>query len=150
MRIDGWHAAYGDIVPTAFLAAYDVDPERVAWRERALRAPDPAQVTLVAEVDGAVVGAAHLAPADARTAELNTLYVSPAAWGTGAGIALLVEGFARMPQPEQVLWTFEQNARAQAFYVRHGFALDGGRRVLDLGGPAVEVRLHRAAPRPAP
>ena len=148
VRVDGWHDAYREIVPPAFLAAFAVDPERVAWRERALRDPAPGHVTLVAEHDGALVGTAHLAPTDEGAAELLTLYVSPAAWGTGAGTALLVDGFVRMPQPEHVLWTFEQNARARAFYGRHGFVPDGGRRVLDLAGPVAEVRLRRAAPGP--
>lgn len=144
VRIDSWQGAYAGIVAPDYLAAYGLDAQRVAWREAALAHPDPAQVTLVAEDDGRVVGAAHLAPAGERTAELLTLYVHPDAWRCGAGSALLVEGFARMPQPGQVLWTFEANARARAFYERHAFLPDGARRVLDLGGPTAEVRYRRS------
>ena len=160
VRIAGWRAAYGGIVPAAFLEALLVDEERVAWRERSLREPEPYDVVLVAEQDGLVVGAAALGPAQsadpgpnsdedldpATTAELRTLYVAPSAWGTGVGGRLLDEGFALLPHPQQVLWTLERNASARRFYERRGFVHDDRSRVLDLGGPVVEVHYRRARP----
>ena len=51
-----------------------------------------------------------------------------------------------MPQPEQVLWTFEGNARARRFYERHGFVADVGRQALPIPGDPVEVRYRRLSP----
>ena len=148
VRIAGWHAAYGGIVHPDLLRDLALDEERVAWRERWLSDPPPGEVTLVAEVEGRVVAGAFLWPArdGEDAAELASLYVEPDLRGAGLGGALLEEGFARMPQPQQVLWTFEDNAPARRFYERRGFALDGGRQVLPILGDPVEVRYRRVSP----
>jgi ribosomal protein S18 acetylase RimI-like enzyme len=143
IRIAGWHAAYGAILHPDVLRAAVVDEERVAWRERWLADPAPGQVTLVAEVDGQVAAGAFLRPMSEGEAELASLYVDPVRRGTGLGRALLEEGFARMPQQEQVLWTFEDNTPARGFYERLGFVLDGGRQALPMLGEPVEVRYRR-------
>ena len=148
IRIAGWHAAYPGIVHPDLLRDLVLDEERVAWRERWLAAPPPGEVTVVAEVDGGVVGGAFLWPARELkgAAELASLYVEPALRGGGLGRALLEEGFARMAQPVQVLWTFEENAPARAFYERRGFAADGARKALAMLGEPVEVRYRRLSP----
>lgn len=68
----------------------------------------------VAELAGQVTGFA------AREAEgLHALYVAAAARRAGIGSALLRACQAQVQRLE--LWTFQANAGAQAFYVRHGF-----------------------------
>lgn len=143
IRIAGWRAAYGGIVHPDLLRDLALDEERVAWRERWAADPAPGEVTLVAELDGEIAAGAYLRPTPEGEAELASLYVDPVRRGSGLGRALLEEGFARMPQPEQVLWTFEANAPARAFYERLGFALDGGRQALPIKGDPVEVRYRR-------
>jgi ribosomal protein S18 acetylase RimI-like enzyme len=149
IRIAGWRAAYRGIVHPDLLRDLALDPERVTRRESWLAEPPAGQVTLVAEVDGVIAAGAFLWPARDEDldpdghAELATLYVDPAYWRRGLGSALLEEGFARMPQPVEVLWTFEQNAPARRFYERHGFAPDGARKPLPILGEPVEVRYRR-------
>jgi ribosomal protein S18 acetylase RimI-like enzyme len=147
IRIAGWHAAYGGILHPDVLRGAVLDEERVAWRERWLADPVPGELTLVAEVDGDVVAGAYLRPSPEGEAELASLYVEPVRRGSGLGQALLEEGFARMPQQEQVLWTFEANAPARRFYERLGFATDGGRQSLPMLGDPVEVRYRRTRSR---
>jgi ribosomal protein S18 acetylase RimI-like enzyme len=68
----------------------------------------------VAEQGGQVTGfCAHDA------GEVNALYVAQAARGQGVGSELLEQ--LQMKQQHLGLWTFLANARAQAFYQRHGF-----------------------------
>ena len=152
VRIAGWHAAYAGILHPELLRGLVVDEERVAWRERWLAAPPPGEATLVAEVDGTVVAGAFLWPArdddlDPATAgELASLYVEPGLRGRGLGSALLEAGFARLPQPLQVLWVLEDNAPARRFYERHGFVTDGARKALPILGEPREVRYRRLSP----
>ncbi|MGV9840189.1 hypothetical protein ACWDUL_39155, partial [Nocardia niigatensis] len=47
---------------------------------------------------------------------------------------------------DTALWVFEENPRAQAFYKKYGFELDGERRV-EAFTPAMQVRMVRRAPR---
>jgi GNAT superfamily N-acetyltransferase len=49
------------------------------------------------------------------------LYVLPAAQGRGLGSSLLAT--AKAEEPELLLWAFQRNARARAFYERRGFRL---------------------------
>lgn len=58
--------------------------------------------------------------------ELASLYVGSAHRSSGAGSQLLDEIIG---QQSAYLWVFTANARAQDFYLRHGFAADGGRLV---------------------
>jgi GNAT superfamily N-acetyltransferase/chorismate mutase len=61
-----------------------------------------------------LVGFANLSPH-----WLNSLYVDPAAQGTGVGSALLEVVKSRL-DGGFALWVFESNAPARAFYERHG------------------------------
>ncbi len=91
--------------------------------------------TLVAVRDGEVVGFVHGAPTRdddldaARVGELFMIYVSPDAWGTGAGrrlIATFVERIRAAGFSECVLWVLDDNPRARRFYEASGWRLDGG------------------------
>ena len=149
IRVAGWHAAYGGLVDADFLRSYAVEEERVARREAWLAAPVDGQVMLVAEDGGVLRGMAFLLPSRDDdlddVAELAALYVEPSCRFSGIGSALLVEGFARMPQPAQALWVLEGNAPARRFYERHGFVADGSRKLLEMPGFPPEVRYRRAA-----
>jgi len=168
-QAETWREAYRDVVDPAYLAAVGV-PERVAsW---GLRIASPARHVVLARVPDAASGTsdddARDAPgADARgevagvvswahgdlrhdpfdldLVELTTLYVGAAHRGSGLADALLREALG---DGAAYLWAFERNARALAFYARHGFVADGTRK-LDVPTGAWERRLVRPA-RPAP
>lgn len=136
VRLRGWQAAYRGIVPDGYLDGLVAEPARRAE----LISGRNGVTTLVAEDETGVVGMAAHGPArDGEDAqELYALYVDPDRWRAGAGTSLLAacEGVS-------VLWVLEDNAQARAFYGRHGFAPDGARQVLDLGGPVPEIRMRR-------
>lgn len=69
----------------------------------------------VAQRHGVVVGFAANDGCD-----LDALYVAGSARGQGVGTALLEH--LKQGQDRLVLWTFQANSPAQAFYLRHGFA----------------------------
>ena len=81
--------------------------------------------TLVAERAGELVGFACQGPGRGEPGglELYALYTRAAWWGTGLGTALLAGSLGDLPA---YLWVLEGNARAIAFYEKHGFRLDGG------------------------
>jgi GNAT superfamily N-acetyltransferase len=75
----------------------------------------PNQVVLVAELEEGVVGFIAIAGE-----WVEHLYVAPSHQGIGIGDALLHK--AKKLRPESLmLWNFEQNHRARAFYERRGF-----------------------------
>lgn len=156
VRVDGWRVAYLGLVARDLLADLVVEDDRVAALTAAFAGPAAHEVNLVAAQDGAVLAMARLCGCrdedgvPEAVAELRALYVAPGSWARGLGGRLLDEGFARMPQPVQVLWTLEGNTRARRFYERRGFVLEGAGRVRNLGEAASEVRYHRRRPAAVP
>jgi 2-(1,2-epoxy-1,2-dihydrophenyl)acetyl-CoA isomerase len=66
-----------------------------------------------------------------------------AAW-YGAGVAHDLMRAVLDPTTDTSLWVFEENPRAQAFYRKYGFELEGTRRA-ERFSPTVEVRMLRRA-----
>ena len=122
---------------------------------------DPARAVLLAEGDEPLGYAmlVHGEPTDedvraavtARpTVELSKIYVLPAAHGTGAAGALMAAGLAwAAGRGAAGVWlgVNQQNARAQRFYAKSGFAVVGTKQ-FDVGGRleddfVMEQRLER-------
>jgi GNAT superfamily N-acetyltransferase len=136
VQVAGWRAAYRGIVPDAVLDELSVEGRTEKWVEIL----GSGSLVLVAEDGGEVVGwtAAWLAEG-----EIKGLYVLPDRLRRGIGTALLRaahQQLAAAGREEAVLWVFEQNAPARAFYAVHGYVADGARMVHADSG-AAEVRL---------
>ncbi|MEU6184818.1 GNAT family N-acetyltransferase [Nocardia sp. NPDC047038] len=136
-----WREAYRGLVPAHVLDAFDIGRRAEQWERDRLRYPGR---THVAVVDDVVIGFSSAGPPgdpDAVTPiELHALYVR-SSWH-GSGVADDLIRAALDPAAPCSLWVFEQNARAKAFYRRHGFVLDGTRKVEPFTA-AIEVRMVR-------
>ncbi|WP_216894818.1 GNAT family N-acetyltransferase [Nocardia alni] len=141
-----WREAYRGLVPDHLLAAFDLDHRADQWDR--IREKNPGMPTL-AVAGTEVIGFA--ATADSRDdsppapRELNAMYVRAAWYGTGAAHALMRAVLD--PTVDTSLWVFEENPRAQAFYRKYEFELDGTRRA-ERFSPTVEVRMIRRADAP--
>ncbi|MEV6275760.1 GNAT family N-acetyltransferase [Nocardia sp. NPDC051832] len=147
-----WREAYRGLVPDHLLAAFDVERLTERWERDRVRHPGCLHVAVS---EGAVIGFAVAAPDRAAdsvaapqtpvetpvaTIQLNAIYVRSPWYGTGLADELLRA--AVDPEASCSLWVFEQNPRAQAFYRKHGFELDGARKVEGFS-PAMQVRMVR-------
>jgi ribosomal-protein-alanine N-acetyltransferase len=86
---------------------------------------------LVAEEGKALIGYAGMMFTGGPQADVLTLAVDPAHWGQGVGTALLralVDEAGRRGHTEVMLEVREDNPRARALYLRHGFTEIGIRR----------------------
>ena len=140
-----WREAYAGLLPADYLA--DLSETRCAqnWR-RPFDEPervDPQALTLVARLDGRIVGFASAGPSrddDPPTEwELYVVNLLQPAHGTGLADVLLDRVLG---DRDATLWVLEGNTRARAFYARHGFTDEGGRSTHEPTG-AVELRLVR-------
>lgn len=140
-----WREAHKDIVAAHVLDAFDVERSAAGWER--IRAKAKAGAIRIAVAHGQVIGFTSHGPARDRTAptplQLYTLYVRGGYYGTGLADAL-IESAVGSTTP-CTLWVFEQNLRAQAFYRRHGFALDGTIKPEPWSGGAMEARMARGA-----
>ena len=145
----GWREGYRGIVKPDRLA--DLPIER--WHHEVgvgLRRPVDDAFSYVAEVDGEFAGYCYVAAPtrepglSPEVAELGAMYVDPSHWREGIGNALMeaaLERLAQLPYREAILWTFEENERAVAFYERHGWRADGEEKIHQRSGePAIRMR----------
>lgn len=143
VHIRVWQEAYAGLMPAEYLAA--LDPATSAARRRArILNPAPGVEEWVVRDETGIVGLAASGPprdADAPAPlELYAINVLRRAHGTGLADDLLGRAIGDRPA---YLWVLEGNERAIAFYRRHGFLDDGGRKPEPDTG-VTEVRMTRA------
>ena len=125
-----WRESYRGLVPDHLLDAFDVERRARQWE----RIRQSGAIVVVAVENTTVIGFAA-----ATESELTGMYVREAFHGTGIADRLLDAAFGVRPAS---LWVFDANPRAQAFYRRHGFGLDGTRAIEPFSG-VPEVRMRR-------
>jgi putative acetyltransferase len=107
-----WQLAYPDI---------DFTARQTWWRERWRGELVPQAVIILAEMDGVLEGFVTIEPS---TGYLDQIVVAPEF--CGSNVASLLLGEAKRLSPAKVeLLVNQDNARAIAFYEKHGFALAG-------------------------
>ena len=146
-----WQAAYRGIVGDDFLDGLSGEVWVDRWRT-IFTDPQEGTRTLVRDEDGEVTGFARIGPVRDPDPpapgwdEVYAIYLDPRAWGRGAGSGLLVAALDTVADdvPGVSLWVFRDNARARAFYERHGFEVDGLAQDITIDGrPVPEVRYRR-------
>lgn len=128
-------------MPADYLERLDPVKSAERWRLR-FEMDEPDGVVVVATgLDGEIVGFASAGPTrdeDAPTEwELYAINVLAAHHGTGVADQLMTAILAQRPA---TLWVVTDNARAQAFYRRHGFSLEGATKVHESTGTP-EIRM---------
>ena len=136
LHTHSWRENYRGIYSDAFLDNEATADRLEVWSQR-LRAPVRDQFTTVGEVEGSLVGLAHviLDEDPIRGAVVQNLHVHTNVQRKGIGTALLSEVAQalqqRRPASRLHVWVREDNTSAMAFYE----ALQGTRVDRKLGGP---------------
>jgi ribosomal protein S18 acetylase RimI-like enzyme len=143
VHVRAWREAYVNLFSADYLRDLDVELREQRWAQ--ILVDGRTRVTVAEDADHVVIGWASAGKGrddDAPVAqELEGIYVLAAHHGRGVSDALLSESVG---VDAAYLWVADHNPRARSFYRRHGFAVDGGRKVEALGGvDLVEVRMTR-------
>ena len=141
IHTESWRAAFGDIVsPEVIRAQTAVDRVETLYRE--VLEGNTGNGYLL-KVEGEPQCMAWWAAAREETmpgyAELICIHSLPGRWRTGCGSRLLdtvLRDMAAAGYDRVMLWVFEQNMRARAFYERHGF-VPQSRVKLSWGAPEI-------------
>lgn len=142
LHVESWRETYGDMLAADFFSEEFIGQRRDMWTNN-LRSISPGWNMRVAEVEGEMVGFALAGPASGeapRARELHMIYVLRAHQGTGLGQQLLD---ATLGTDAGVLWVEKTNERAQSFYRRNGFELDGTEEADERIPVFVDVRMVR-------
>lgn len=139
-----WREAYAGLMPADHLAGLDPVAFGDVWHRR-LSSPTPRVRHWAARDAEGIVGIATAGtPRDddpPATLELYAINVLRRAHGTGLADDLLAHAIG---DSAAYLWVADGNDRAQAFYRRHRFRDEGGRKPEPATG-VLEVRMARDA-----
>ena len=120
IHVATWQAAYEDFMPADYLKSMTVEKRQSYWRE-AIEYSEP-QLLVALEADKVVGFVGYDRSRDAGTkstvGEIWAIYVAPAHWGGGAGIALwdgAREGLKEEGCTHVTMWVLLQNERALRF-----------------------------------
>ena len=122
-----WQEAYPDI---------DFEKRVVWWRERWLQELVPNAKILVAEMDGVLEG---FVTVDPKNGYLDQIAVAPEFWGSNVA-GLLLDAGKRISPARLDLLVNKDNARAIAFYEKHGFVMAGDDVNPTSGKPVFRMR----------
>jgi ribosomal protein S18 acetylase RimI-like enzyme len=141
VHVQVWREAYAGLLPDDYLAALDPTFGPNRWRERFGTLSEVSW--WIAHDEEGIAGMITSGPSRDDDAplpwELYAINVLRRAHGTGLADDLMARAVGDRPA---YLWVLEGNERAIAFYRRHGFTDEGGRKPeLDTG--AVEIRMAR-------
>ena len=132
IHVDTWRATYTGLVPDRVIAGLSLSSSVQRWRD-VLPTTPPRHCLVALDVTGDVIGFVRHGPsrdegAAPTTGEVQSLYVHPEHWNTGAGRALLDTATAELRDDgftDVTLWVLTGNARARRFYERCGWHTDG-------------------------
>ena len=143
IRVLSWQAAYPGLVPQTVLDAMTIEDNVERTRRRMTNSTLKVADDWLAWRGGDSLGWLGAGCCrdddlvDQAVGEVVALYVVPEAWGQGVGHALVnfaVAEFRSLDYQKSVVWVMEGNTRAERFYERQGYLLDGARRPLQMKG----------------
>lgn len=131
-----WQSAYSGLIPDSFLQGLSVEQRTANWIKN-IENPLPKSQTLVAEIDGEIVGFIGVG-ADREEylpnqGEVYALYVLSSIQGRGIGTTLMREGLTALKTGGftcAVLWVLDGNLRTRAWYESHEW-VSAGRSKID-------------------
>jgi ribosomal protein S18 acetylase RimI-like enzyme len=143
VHVRSWQSAYRGLLSDQYLDGLRAEDRAARYT---FGSPDPdAPLTMVATEGEVICGFVTVGPSrDADVAhrgEVFGLYVDPGAWGLGVGRRLMADAREHLSGrrfTEAVLWVFEGNVRAEAFYRTDGWRPDGRRQREEIWGVLVD------------
>ena len=149
VHVRSWQAAYRKLMPDDYLD--QLRPEDRAKKYDFGNLDPLTPYTIVAIESGRILGFATTAPTQVSPisdcGELCALYVDPAHWGRGIGVALVSAARSRLFDlgfRNAILWVLAGNVRAKRFYRRDQWTPDGAQRTGEVWGHKVnDVRYRR-------
>jgi ribosomal protein S18 acetylase RimI-like enzyme len=147
VHIDARRAAYAHFFPAEYLAGFTIDEVAPIWVKRLA---EPEARSMVAEVDGRVVGQIRFGPAEGvdGAGEVLQLHIDPAFWRQAIGTRLMaaaIEALTEAGYGEAVLNVYRDNHLGRRFYESLGWSADGFEVDVERGGSVIpQLRYRRS------
>jgi RimJ/RimL family protein N-acetyltransferase len=148
--VDTWKAAYRGMIPQEFLDGLTASRWEDRYRQTLGKEGMPKAAVLL--LDGQIIGVSSFMKTRDNDltddyGEIISIYVLPEYWHMGYGTLMLnwvTRELEKLGFTDCVLWTLEENLRAQRAYERFGFTRDGARKNQEFSGKDVwEIRYRK-------
>jgi ribosomal protein S18 acetylase RimI-like enzyme len=132
VQVEAWQSAYKGEIPDSYLDSLSVEKRTERWHD-ILSKPEDNADTIVAEVDGKIVGfcsVSHCRDTDIlnSTGELWAIYVDKDYAGKGVGTAIHNKGLNILKNKKfthATLWVLTSNNKARKWYEARGWRVEG-------------------------
>ncbi len=148
INIESWRVAFRGLFSDDTLSRMSMT-EQTARFDRILSEQPEVEVWVAVQGTGAVgygtIGPERAVESAAGMCELRALYLRPVIWRRGVGRRLhdqLLDRMAKTQFDNAMLWVFEINARARAFYEALGWAPTGETDEIRLGDELQVIRRY--------
>ena len=119
IHVKAWQSAYLGMIPDSYLQSLDVDQRARNW-EKILESSIEGNQTIVAEIDGVIVGFIGIGPSresgELNLAEVFAIYVDPINQNLGVG-SNLMKGEIQILKDHRfrgaMLWVLDQNIQTR-------------------------------------
>ena len=136
VHVETWQCAYKGQIPNSYLNSLSIEKRAGTWKKQ-LETPDVGTHTLVAEVDGQIVGwctvgVSRDGDASQEVGELYGIYILPAHAGKGAGSQLMTKALETLKKEgykKATLWVLDTNEKTKSWYTRKGWSIEGKTKV---------------------
>lgn len=130
IQTESWKAAFADILDAEELHRCTNMEKTTAMYEKVLSNPNIHMNILLVdgEAHGITAWSRSRGDFDEESAELICIHSLQNRWHRGYGSLMMTQVLQEMKEAaysEAILWVFADNARARAFYEKHGFVLSG-------------------------
>jgi len=130
IQTESWKSAFADILDADELARCTNKKRIIAMYEKVLGNPQIyMNIMFVDETaHGITAWSRNCAAMGDETAELICIHSLQNQWRKGYGSVMMEQVLQEMKEADYskvILWVFADNARARAFYEKHGFILSG-------------------------
>ena len=127
VHVSTWQSTYSGLIPDSFLQSLNVEQRTKNWI-RNLESSTPRNQTIVAEVDGEIVGFIGVGPSreidNVNQGEVYAIYVDSKIQSQGVGTALMRQGLLFLKDEkfgEAILWVLDKNSRTRQWYESLGW-----------------------------
>ena len=134
---DSWKYTYKESLPQEYLDA-------LSAKQWANKLDSPNRYTLIAELDGKMIGTASYGESRdleyAGQGEIYSIYLLPGYMGKSYGKQLInavMEQLHNLGYKNIFLWVLENNLGARGFYEKVGFTCSGKNKEAEIGGKTV-------------
>lgn len=151
VHIASWQAGFKGIIDQDYLDKLDVDDRARRWSEVLKGDRDTVYLHFDFEKLIGFTATCHCRDDDALSSwgEISSFYFQEQYWGKGFSQKLMAHALEQLETSGHdvtTIWVLKDNFRAQKFYAKHGFVVDGKEKKVQRGSVLLhELRMIRRA-----